>query len=246
MQDPEGPARHEQPSPGKEPDERTKPFGGRVLWLVGILLLLGLLRLFEPDSQLAGLQDWISALGPWAPFAFVLIYLFASIAALPGSVLSILAGVLFGSLWGVIWVSLASTLSAGVCFLLARYFARGLVESRLRQRPLFRKLDALTAQNGVLVVAIARLAPVFPYALVNYGFGLTRVPFWSYLLTSWICMLPGTVVYVIGADAFKQMLAGGSVPWELVGLTLAMLPLLYLLGRFASRSLSKVDKSDKR
>ncbi|PKL75990.1 MAG: hypothetical protein CVV27_12555 [Candidatus Melainabacteria bacterium HGW-Melainabacteria-1] len=214
------------------------------LLLLGIVIagLLGA-KALGLDQQLRQLQPWIASLGSWGPLAFVAIYVVASIAALPGSVLTLAAGVLFGSVWGLVWASLASTLAAGICFLIARYFARGAVEASLSGHAGFRRLDALTEKRGVLVVAITRLVPLFPFNLLNYGFGLTKIPFWPYLLTSWLCMLPGTALYVIGSDALKQALAQGRVPWHLAGFALAALGLILLLGAVARKHLQRIEKT---
>ena len=103
----------------------------------------------------------------------------------------------------------------------------------------FRQLDTLTERHGAIIVAITRLVPIFPFNLLNYGFGLTRVPFGTYLFWSWLCMLPGTVLYVVGADAFTQGLAEGRVPWALLGALVAALVVLVLLVRYARRTLAR-------
>ena len=88
-------------------------------------------------------------------------------------------------------------------------------------------------------MAITRLVPIFPFNLLNYGFGLTRVPFRTYLFWSWLCMLPGTVLYVVGADAFTRGLAEGRVPGALIGALAAALVILVLLVRYARRMLAE-------
>ena len=102
-----------------------------------------------------------------------------------------------------------------------------------------RQLDALTERHGAIIVAITRLVPIFPFNLLNYGFGLTRVPFWTYLFWSWLCMIPGTVLYVVGADAFTRGLAEGRVSWALIGALAVALLVLVLLVRYARRVLAE-------
>ena len=111
------------------------------------------------------------------------------------------AGALFGSFWGVVYVNIAATIGAALAFLVARYWARRAVVNWLQGNARFQKLDALTSKHGAVIVAVTRLVPLFPFNLLNYGFGLTRVGFWTYLFWSWLCMLPGTVLYVVGTDA---------------------------------------------
>ncbi|MCA1990225.1 MAG: VTT domain-containing protein, partial [Desulfarculus sp.] len=121
--------------------------------------------------------------------------------------------------------------------LAARHFARKSVEAWLAGNHRFQRLDAMVQRQGAVVVAITRLVPLFPFNLLNFGFGLTRVPFGTYLLYSWLCMLPGTVLYVVGFDALFTGLAQGRVPWALVAVAAAMAMLLTLLIRRARRRL---------
>ncbi|MDA1191706.1 MAG: TVP38/TMEM64 family protein, partial [Candidatus Poribacteria bacterium] len=151
--------------------------------------------------------------------------------------LTVMAGALFGSVLGVAYVSVASTLGAASAFLVARYFARDAIKRRLEQNDKFQRLDALAASQGTIIVAVTRLVPLFPFNLLNYGFGLTGVSFWTYIGWSWLCMLPGTALYVVGADAFTKGLAEGRVPWELIGALAFVIALLALLVRTARKRL---------
>jgi uncharacterized membrane protein YdjX (TVP38/TMEM64 family) len=208
-----------------------------VALIAGVLVMLLVARYFGLDQYLKALQPWIESLGPLGPLAFIAIYVLASVMAIPGSPLTIAAGVLFGSFWGVVWVSLGSTAAAGACFLIARYVARESIEKNLKDNKQFQKLDDLTAEQGAFIVAIVRLLPIFPFNLLNYGFGLTRVPFITYLFWSWLCMLPGTILYVVGADAVKQAIAKGEIPWTLVAIVIVALAVLSGIGVLARKRL---------
>ena len=81
--------------------------------------------------------------------------------------------------------------------------------------------------------------PIFPFNLLNYGFGLTRVPFWTYVVWSWLCTLPGTILFVVGADALTLGVAEGEVPWALVGVLVGMIILLMILVRQAHKKLQE-------
>lgn len=223
---------HETASP-----QRWKP----IALVGGVLFLLGLARYLGLDVYLKNLEPWIQSFGPLGPLVFVGLYVLAAIAAIPGSALTLVAGVLFGSFWGVVWVSVASTLAAAVCFLIARYFAREAMEQSFKDNAQFQKLARLTAAQGVFIVAILRLLPIFPFNLLNYGFGLTRVSFLTYIFWSWLCMLPGTVLYVVGADALKQGLAQGRVPWALVCVVLGALCILSVIGVWARKHVKALD-----
>jgi len=205
-----------------------------VIILITLIILARVLGLGE---RIGELRNWIVGLGIWGPFVFLVLYSVAVVAAIPGSALTVIGGALFGSLLGIIVVINAATLGASFCFLISRYFARDYVSSWLSKSEKFQRLDELTETHGAVIVALTRLVPLFPFNLLNYGFGLTRVPFWTYVLWSWLCMLPGTIVYVVGADALTKGVAEGKVPWLLVGLLVAVVILLALLIPIARRKL---------
>jgi pyruvate/2-oxoglutarate dehydrogenase complex dihydrolipoamide dehydrogenase (E3) component/uncharacterized membrane protein YdjX (TVP38/TMEM64 family) len=204
-----------------------------VLLLAVVVAILILAKVFGVGARLEVLRDWIRTLGPLGPLVFVLIYIVAVVAALPGSALTIAAGALFGSVVGVILVSIGATIGAALAFLVGRYFAREAVVRWLSKNEKFRRLDQLTEEHGAIIVGLTRLVPIFPFNLLNYGFGLTRVPFWTYVFWSWLCMLPGTALYVVGADAFTKGLAQGKVPWGSIGALAAVAVILFFLVRSA-------------
>ncbi len=171
----------------------------RPILLIGTIVLIFVLSiLLGVGDKLAALREWIRSLGALGPLVFVGLYVLGVVAGIPGSALTIAAGGLFGSLLGVILVSLASSIGASLAFLIARYFARDAVARWISKRERFRTLDALTNKHGVLIIAITRLIPLFPFDILNYAFGLTKIPFWTYVFWSWLCMLLGTVLYVVG------------------------------------------------
>lgn len=212
-----------------------------LLLLALVIAGLVLAKAFGLERSLRALQPWIASLGPWGPVAFVALFVAASLVAIPGSVLFVAGGLIFGALWGIVWVSLASVLAAALCFLIGRYFARDALEASLGHNPRFVRLKDLTERHGALIVAITRLVPILPFTLLNYGFGLTRVPFATYLFWTWLCMLPVTVLIVVGSDAVRLALAEGRVPWGLVAVVLVMTVLMLLVGRFARRKLAEKE-----
>jgi uncharacterized membrane protein YdjX (TVP38/TMEM64 family) len=158
---------------------------------------LGPSRSVPPSGEMARssqVQGW----GGWRP-------------ALP---LTLLGGLAFGPLWGVVYVSVAATLSAALAFLVARYVARGPVERRIARHPRLARIDAAVAEHGWRILMITRLVPLFPFNVQNFAYGLTRIPFWTYVGMTWLCILPGTVAYVLAASALP---AGANDPRRLVG-----------------------------
>lgn len=184
-----------------------------VLLIVLAVCLFWALRHWQVHERLTDILDWVSGLGMLAPFVFILIYIIATVVFLPGSLLTLGAGVLFGVLRGFIFVSVASTLGATAAFLLGRYFARGWIAGKIESNAKFKAIDEGVAREGWKIVLLTRLSPVFPFNLLNYAFGLTRVSLKNYFWSSWIGMMPGTVMYVyLGAVAGNLVTLGAGEP----------------------------------
>ncbi len=173
----------------------------------------------------------IRGFGAAAPVVFIAVRAGLAVLAIPGSAVSALAGVLFSPVLGIACVSLGKTLGAALAFVIARYWARDSVEGWLSGRERWQRLDALVEQQGALVVALNRFFPLIPFNLQNYAFGLTSVPFGTYLLWTWLGMLPGAVLVVSGVGVIKRTLETGQVPWALVGvLAGSVIAMLILTG----------------
>lgn len=213
-----------------------------VLLIVLVIAVLILARVFGLGERLGQVQEWLKDLGALGYLVFVLLYIVATIAAIPGSALTVAAGVLFGSVVGVILVSIASTTGASFAFLIARYFARDTTARWLSRNEKFKRLDQLTEEHGAIIVAITRLVPIFPFNLLNYGFGLTKIRFWTYVFWSWLCMIPGTVLYVVGAAAVTKAVSEGRIPWVLIVAVVVALIILMVLIRLARRKLKEKEK----
>jgi uncharacterized membrane protein YdjX (TVP38/TMEM64 family) len=209
--------------------------------LGGIILILVLSKILGLGQRLGDLRNWIHSLGTWGPVVFAFLYIVAVVAALPGAAISIAAGALFGAVLGVALVSVASTVGASLAFLISRHFARQAVVRWLSTKGKFQELDRLTERHGAIIVALARLVPLFPFNLLNYGFGLTRVPFRTYVFWSWLCMLPGTVLYVGGAAAVTKGLSQGQAPWALIAVVAGVGVVLAILVRHARKTLHEKE-----
>jgi uncharacterized membrane protein YdjX (TVP38/TMEM64 family) len=138
---------------------------------------------------------WVDSLGALAPLAFIAIYNIATILLIPGSVLTLGSGILFGLGWGTLYVIVAATLGATIAFWIGRNFARGWVSRQLEKYPKFEAIDRAVAGQGFKIVALVRLSPLFPFNLLNYAFGITQVSLKDYVLGS-VGMIPGTILYV--------------------------------------------------
>jgi uncharacterized membrane protein YdjX (TVP38/TMEM64 family) len=138
---------------------------------------------------------WVDSLGALAPLAFIAIYNVATVLLIPGSVLTLGSGILFGLGWGTLYVIVAATLGATIAFWIGRNFARGWVSRQLEKYPKFEAIDRAVAGQGFKIVALVRLSPLFPFNLLNYAFGITQVSLKDYVLGS-VGMIPGTILYV--------------------------------------------------
>ena len=160
-----------------------------------VAIVLALKYLHVQDLLKAAL-DWIGKLGPWGPVIFVGLYVVATVLFIPGSVLTLGAGAVFGVALGSVCVSISATLGATAAFLVGRYLARDAIARKIEKNQKFATIDRAVADEGWKIVLLTRLSPVFPFTLLNYAFGLTRVKLSHYVLASWIGMIPGTVMYV--------------------------------------------------
>lgn len=185
--------------------------------------------------------NWIASLGIWGPVIFALIYIVAAVFFLPAWVLTVGAGALFGVVKGSILVSISSTLGAIAACLVGRYFARDWVAKRIEGNSKFTAIDQAVAKEGWKIVGLVRLSPVFPFSLMNYAFGLTRVSLRDYALASWIGMMPGTVMYVyFGSLAHAGAQHTTTLQWILRGIGLAAtIVVTVMLTRIAKKALAK-------
>lgn len=210
------------------------------------LALVGLYLLQQrADFSPEGLRQWFAAFGPWAPLVYVLAYLLAGLVFIPATPLTIAGGFLFGPLVGTLYALLAAAASSGIGFLLTRYAVPDAARRYGGER--VARVVAGVEAEGWRFVAFVRLVPLFPFSLVNYGLGLTRLGFGGYLLTTAVCMLPGTAAYAWLGDAGAAALRGtGTVRLLLIGLAVvaALLFLPRLLRRFWRREALQPEGAD--
>jgi uncharacterized membrane protein YdjX (TVP38/TMEM64 family)/rhodanese-related sulfurtransferase len=183
--------------------------------------------------DLAMLDAWLGSLGLWAPVGYVALYALATIAFVPGVLLSLTGGALFGPLWGTIWNLIGATVGATLAFLAARYIAGEWV-TRKAGGLLKRLIDGVDAE-GWRFVAFVRLVPLFPFNLSNYALGLTHIPLHHYVIATLICMVPGAVAYTWLGHAGREALAGETDAVRYGLLALGLLASIALLPRLIKR-----------
>jgi uncharacterized membrane protein YdjX (TVP38/TMEM64 family) len=139
--------------------------------------------------------QWINSLGAIGGIVFIGIYIIATLAFLPAALLTLGAGVIFGVTWGSIYVFIGATLGAIAAFLGGRYLAQGWVKEKISSYKKFAIIDKAVSKEGLKIVLLVRLSPLFPFNLLNYALGITSVSFQDYLIGS-VGMIPGTIMYV--------------------------------------------------
>lgn len=205
----------------------TGPLLPLLLMGIAVVALLVAVRFFHLPMLLRRSLDWVAGLGPAGVIAFVAIYILACVFMIPGSVLTLGAGAVFGVVKGSVICSVAATLGATAAFLVGRYLARDRVVKMIEGNERFRAIDEAVGREGWKIVGLTRLSPIFPFNLLNYAYGITKVSLRDYFLATWIGMLPGGVMYVyLGSLAGSLATLGrhgaGRTPaqWALYGIGL--------------------------
>ncbi len=234
-----------------EENQAAAPSRSWIKIAVGVVVLVGLFFLArEAGGLIPEFAAWVDGLGLWGPIVFVLGYAVAAVAFVPGSLLTLAAGAVFGIGPGTAYVFVGATLGATAAFLVARYIARGAIERRISHYPRFAAVDEAVAKEGGKIVFLLRLSPVFPFVLLNYALGLTRVKLRDYVVAS-LGMLPGSLLYVYYGKVAGDVaaLAGGGQSaergWEhylVLGIGLvATLAVTTVVTRMAGRALKSVE-----
>ncbi|PLZ97553.1 hypothetical protein CI594_12585, partial [Fischerella thermalis CCMEE 5196] len=192
--------------------------------------------------------QWIDSLGTVGAIAFIILYIIATVAFLPGSILTLGAGVVFGVVWGSIYVFIGATLGATAAFLVGRYLARGWVAEKIADNKKFAAIDRAVGREGLKIVLLTRLSPIFPFNLLNYAFGVTDVSLKDYFIGS-VGMIPGTIMYVyIGSLAGNLAMIGTqtqptnpTVQWgiRIIGFIATVAVTVYVT-RIAKKALEEV------
>ena len=211
--------------------------------VLGLLVALG----WQFGGYLPAFVAWVESVGVWGPVVFVLTYATATVAFIPGSLLTLVAGAIFGLVKGTVLVLVGATIGSAGAFLFSRHLARAAIEQRLARNPRFAEFDSIVGDEGFKIVFLLRLSLVFPFNLLNYALGLTRVRFRDYVLAS-VGMLPGSLLYTYYGKLAGDMAVlagdgpakGGTYYYFVLVLGLAAIILLTsLITRIASRALHR-------
>ena len=240
------------------PSGRAAAAGGRpvkasklriLLRVAVVVLLVAALLLFgrRLAAYLPQFTAWVDGLGVWGPIVFVLGYAVATVAFIPGSLLTLAGGAIFGLVEGTALVFVGASLGATGAFVASRYFVRGAIEKRVAAEPRFAAIDRAVGREGFKIVLLLRLTPIVPFVLLNYALGLTRVKLGHYA-GAFVGMLPATLLYVYYGKVFgdvAEIAAGvddeggwGTHVTTAIGL-LATVAVIVLITRIARRALKE-------
>jgi uncharacterized membrane protein YdjX (TVP38/TMEM64 family) len=235
-------------SAGENP--RTIPYAKIFLGIGGLAVFLILGR--AAGGYIPVFAAWVDGLGALGPIAFIVAYAVAVVGFIPGSLLTLAAGAIFGLAEGAAYVFVAAVVGSTIAFLLARHGARSMIERRLEGNSRFAEIDRAVGEQGRKIVFLLRLSPVFPFTLLNYSLGLTRVTLADYLVAS-IGMLPGTLLYVYAGKVAGDVasIAGGVseekglAEWAVLVMGLAATAAVTLLvTRIARRALAAATEEE--
>lgn len=181
--------------------------------IILVLIIVIGLWVFPVKQYLVTILQWTQSLGAWGPIIVAIFYVFAAVFFLPGSVLTLGAGFLFGVKIGLLAAWVGAVLGACAAFLVGRTIARDWIARKVAQNPKFSAVDEAVGREGFKIVLLLRLSPVFPFNFLNYALGLTKVPFKHYALASAIGMLPGGLMYTYFGSAARSLadVAAGKV-----------------------------------
>lgn len=205
----------------------------RILLLAVIIAGATLVVIFREAIDATALEAWVKDAGAVGPILFMLIYALGTVFFLPGSIITLLGGALFGPVLGTCYNLTGATLGATLAFLVARYLASNWVEQKTGGR--LKQLKQGVEGEGWRFVAFVRLVPLFPFNLLNYALGLTRIKLSHYIIASYLCMLPGAIAYTYVGYAGREAMAGNEDAIQIGLLALALLAMVSFLPRLIRR-----------
>jgi len=205
----------------------------RMALIAALAAAIGVASLYRDRFNTAALEGWVKDAGALGPLLYIVLYASATVLFLPGSLLTLAGGALFGPVWGTLYGLTGATLGATLAFLIARYLAREWVRQRTGGT-VKKLLDGVDAE-GWKFVAFVRLVPLFPFNLLNYALGLTRIGLAAYVAASFVFMFPGALAYTYLGYAGREAVAGGAGLIQKGLLALALLALLAFLPRLSKR-----------
>ncbi|RTZ58317.1 MAG: sulfurtransferase, partial [Gammaproteobacteria bacterium] len=202
----------------------------RLLLLAALIAAILAVILNRDRFDAAALQQWVESTGAIGPLAFIAIYALGTVLFLPGSLLTLSGGALFGPLWGTLYNLLGATLGATLAFVIARHLASDWVSEKAGGR--LKQLINGVEKEGWRFVAFTRLVPLFPFNLLNYALGLTRIRLGHYVMATFVFMIPGALAYTWLGYTGREAITGGEGLIRKGLLALALLAVAAFLPRW--------------
>ncbi len=183
------------------------------------------------------LTEFFEGAGHGSVCLFLLAHVVANAMGVPGTLLVVVGGAVYGLWWGALWSVIGASLGAIAAFCLARYLLSDWFKTRfshksISQRNIFKQLNSQLCKKPLLCVLTVRFSPVSPFNVVNFAFGLTPVPIRAYALGTLIGIIPGTLAYTwLGVTGAMALEGGDSGPLVICLLLLTALSVLPLLAK---------------
>jgi uncharacterized membrane protein YdjX (TVP38/TMEM64 family) len=197
---------------------------------LGIFVFITIAFVARERFGSAPLIEWLRSAGPWAPVVYMLVFLIAPVLFVPGAPITIAGGALFGPVWGTIYSIVAATAGASLAFQISRHLGGEWAERKAGG--IVKRLKKGVEEEGWRFVAFTRLVPLFPFNVLNYGYGLTRIKFSHYVLASFFCMIPGAAAYSLIGYAGREAVLGGEWPLLQISAAVGLILFLSMVPRF--------------
>ncbi|MCW8987122.1 MAG: VTT domain-containing protein [Gammaproteobacteria bacterium] len=204
----------------------------RIILLIILITGITLVVVYSKEISPSIIENWINDFGILAPLVFMLMYVLGTVLFFPGAALTLVGGALFGPVYGTFYNLTGATIGAAISFLIARYMLSDYVEQKTGGR--MKQLKDGVENEGWRFIAFVRLVPLFPFNLLNYALGLTRIKFSHYVIASYICMLPGGLAYTYFGYIGKEAATGGDGLIQKSLMALALVAVILFLPRFIS------------
>lgn len=202
--------------------------------LIGAVAIITIAVLNRDKFQVETLQAWVENAGPFGWLMFIAIYILSTVLFLPALILTLLGGFLFGPVWGTIFTLTGATIGSTIAFVIARYTDGGWIRSKAGDG-LGKILDRID-EEGWRAVAFFRLVPIFPFNLLNYALGLSKIPLVQCVITSVICMAPATAAYTFFGHTFGLAFSADDAPWlKYLIAGLALVGVMFLITRVITK-----------
>ncbi len=196
--------------------------------IITVAILAYKLGLVNKLKDIKLMQQWFKSFGTIGYLIYIIIYILASVFMLPGSILTIVAGIVYGPILGSTLALIGATSGAVISFLIAKYFMKDTIMSMIGSNTLYERIDKGFKVNGSSFLILTRLVPVFPFNLQNYAYGLTSIKISTYIFWTFICMMPGAFIYayMAGEIAVKGISMDILIKFTIAGILLFIISLI--------------------